>query len=190
MDDVEALARTVARNVAALRRRRGLTLDELAARSGVSKGMAVQVEQARTNPSIGTLVRLANALGASVAELVQEDGPPAAVVVPAGSGTRLWGTAAGSAAELLVGAGGRTVIELWSWTIAPGDRHAAAAHPPGAFEMLHVLEGRLEVEVDGALLEAGPGAAVRFPADRAHAYACAGDAPVRFVMVTAEPGDG
>jgi transcriptional regulator with XRE-family HTH domain/mannose-6-phosphate isomerase-like protein (cupin superfamily) len=190
MDDVEALARAVARNVAALRRRRGITLDELAARSGVSKGMAVQVEQARTNPSIGTLVRLANGLGVSVADLVQEAGPPPVTAVPAGSGTRLWVTAAGSSAELLVGAGGTTVVELWSWTIAPGERHAAAAHTAGAFEMLHVLEGRLALEVDGTRHEVGPGGAVRFLADRPHAYACAGDAPVRFEMVTVEPGAG
>ena len=42
------------------------TLEQLAARSGVSKGMVVQIEQGRTHPSIGTQSK--------VAELVTEGG--------------------------------------------------------------------------------------------------------------------
>ena len=59
-DDVNA---AVGRNVRSHRTRLAWTLDDLAARSGVSKGMLSQVEQARTNPSVATICRLATALG-------------------------------------------------------------------------------------------------------------------------------
>ena len=46
-----------------LRTAKGWSLDQLAARSGVSKGMLVHLEQARTNPSLGTLCKVAETLG-------------------------------------------------------------------------------------------------------------------------------
>ena len=49
------VAGAVALNLRRLRTSRQWSLDTLAARSGVSKGMLVQLEGARTNPSLGTL---------------------------------------------------------------------------------------------------------------------------------------
>src|SRR5258708_27572883 len=54
-----------------LRERRGFTLDELAARSGVSKGFLSEVENAKGNLSAAYLLRVANALGASVDYLLR-----------------------------------------------------------------------------------------------------------------------
>ncbi len=76
-DPSTATISTVARNVRALRTEQAWTLDELAGRSGVSKGMLVQIEQNRTNPSIGTLCRIAEAFGVSLASLVELGQSPA-----------------------------------------------------------------------------------------------------------------
>src|SRR5258706_14585950 len=70
LNDPGEVGAAVARNLADFRRRRGLSLEQLAQRSGVSKGMLVQIEQGRTNPSIATLCRVANALGVAVAPFV------------------------------------------------------------------------------------------------------------------------
>src|SRR5260221_992894 len=56
-----------------LRCRRGLTVQQLAAASGLSKGFISQVENERTSPSLATLRDLARALETSVAYLVLED---------------------------------------------------------------------------------------------------------------------
>jgi transcriptional regulator with XRE-family HTH domain len=66
-----AVSSAVARHVRALRQDRNWSLDELAGRSGVSRGMVVQIEGARTNPSIGTLCRLAEAFGVNLAALIE-----------------------------------------------------------------------------------------------------------------------
>lgn len=55
----------------ALRERRGFTLEELAARSGVSKGFLSEVENAKRSLSAEYLLRVANALGASVDYLLR-----------------------------------------------------------------------------------------------------------------------
>ncbi len=70
MADLDLLTRSLARNVKRWRTERGFTLDMLAARAGVSRGMLIQIEQARTNPSIGTIVKIGDALGVSVPTLL------------------------------------------------------------------------------------------------------------------------
>src|SRR4029450_10516841 len=81
--DASVLA-AISQRIRTRRQARKLSFDALAARSGVSKGMLVQIEKGTTNPSIGTLCRVAGALGASIADLVdaaprgQDDGVLAA----------------------------------------------------------------------------------------------------------------
>jgi len=63
-----------------LRFRRGLTVQQLADASSLSKGFISQVENDRTSPSLATLRDLARALDTSVAYLVVEDDPPPFIV--------------------------------------------------------------------------------------------------------------
>ncbi|GGK51440.1 transcriptional regulator [Planomonospora parontospora subsp. parontospora] len=184
--DPETITAAIANNVRAQRAHRQMTLDELAARSGVSRGMLVQVEQGRTNPSINTLTRIADALGVTVARMVEvSDTPVVRVVHPADVVTFAHGRA--SAARLLVGTDAPAILELWDWRLAPGDHHDGDAHPPGTREMLTVLEGELTLTVYGRSHVVGAGGAVVFSADRPHRYANEGEGPLRFVMVVTEP---
>src|SRR2546423_8138934 len=90
----------------ARRRDRGLSLDRLAALSEVSKGVLVQIENGEANPSIATLCKVAAALGASVADLVQVSNQQPAEVLPAGAPRLLWRGPKGGTATLLVGSAG------------------------------------------------------------------------------------
>jgi transcriptional regulator with XRE-family HTH domain len=178
----EEVNAAVGRNVRAGRTRLAWSLEELAARSGVSKGMLHQVEQARTNPSIATICRLADALGVTVASLVEAPEVPSARVVRADQAIQLWNGKPGSSHRLLVGSGTREQVELWDARLAPGDGYQGEAHPSGTRELLLVIEGELTMEVDGVPHLVGPGDAIAFVADCAHAYRNAGDTPVRFTM--------
>ncbi|MGJ6962158.1 helix-turn-helix domain-containing protein [Streptosporangium sp. G11] len=184
--DPETITAAVANNVRAQRAHRQMTLDELAARSGVSRGMLVQVEQGRTNPSISTLTRIADALGVTVARMVEVSDTPVVRVV-SGSDVVTFPHGESSTARLLVGTDAPAILELWDWRLAPGDHHDGDAHPPGTREMLTVLEGRLTLSVYGKSHVAETGDAVVFSADRPHKYANEGDTPLRFMMVVTEP---
>jgi transcriptional regulator with XRE-family HTH domain len=176
-DDVNA---AVGRNVRGHRTRLAWTLEDLAARSGVSKGMLSQVEQARTNPSVATICRLATALGVSVASLVEAPEMPSARVVRAGEAVTLWtGGQPGSAARLLVGSGTSQQVELWDVRMRPGDGYGSEAHPSGTRELLLVIEGELTLELDGVPNRVGAGDAIAFVADRPHAYRNRGEVPLR-----------
>lgn len=61
------------RKIRDLRLRRGMTVQQLAAASNLSKGFISQVENNRTSPSLATLQSLARALDTSMAYLVVEE---------------------------------------------------------------------------------------------------------------------
>jgi transcriptional regulator with XRE-family HTH domain len=181
-----ALMMIIAARVRGLRRERQLSLDRLAARSGVSKGMLVQIERGETNPSIGTLSKVAAALGASVADLVDLVATSRLSVIPAEAPRVLWKGVRGGEARLLVGSTGPDMLELWSWHLQPGERYDAIAHPSGTQELLHVSHGRLALIVDEATYIIATDRSAMAFTDRPHAYACIGARAVRFMMVVAE----
>lgn len=188
MQSPDAVAAAVGRNVRALRQSRRLTIDALAAAAGVSRGTVIQIETARGNPSIGTLVALAAALRVGVASLIDDDAPRV-VVRRAAAAARLWSSAAGSTAAFLIGSDPPDVVELWDWTLQPGDGFDGEAHAIGTREVLTVLEGRLDLRVGPAEQALDAGDTVLFEAHAPHRYAAAGSAPVRFLMVVLETGD-
>jgi transcriptional regulator with XRE-family HTH domain len=185
-DDVAA---AIGRNVRSLRQQRRMTIDALAAAAGVSRGTVIQIETARGNPSIGTLVHLAEALRVGVTSLVDADTSPRVVVRRAEQAVPLWTSEAGSAAVFRIGTDPPDVVELWDWTLRPGDSFEGEAHPIGTAEVLSVLDGRLGLRVGAAEHELAEGDTVMFEAHAPHRYSCVGGDPVRFTMVVLQPGD-
>jgi transcriptional regulator with XRE-family HTH domain len=187
---VEAVTAAVAQHVRALRLARGWSLDELSGRSGVSKGMVVQIEGARTNPSVGTLCRIADAFGVTVGRLLEPGTDRTVRVTAADSAPMLWRGGYGGFGRLLGGLNDPDFVELWEWRLQPRDRHESADHAPGTREVLHVLTGELTVTVDGSDHTVRAGETIDFVADKAHGYRNDGDAAVRLLMVVVmPPGD-
>jgi transcriptional regulator with XRE-family HTH domain len=183
----EAVATAIGRNVRRLRNRRALTLDGLAAAAGVSRSTVIQIEAGKANPSVGTLLALASVLRVGIGSLVDVDAGPEMVVRRRATAAQLWRTDAGSSAVFLLGTDPPDVIELWDWTLQPGEGFHSEAHPAGTREVLSVLSGTLRMRVGDAQEVMGTGDTVMFPAHAAHHYSCAGDEPVRFMMFALEP---
>ena len=163
-----------------------LSLDQLAARSGVSKGSLVKLEQGNGNPSIAVLCQVAAALGVSLADLVSHSiGQEPAEFDPQG-GKILWRGAHGGTARLIAGTSGAAMVELWEWHMKPGERHEAAAHSKGAREVITVTRGKLGFSLGGwnAVIVAGRG--LLAATDLAHSYWCEGPRSVRFHMYVSE----
>jgi transcriptional regulator with XRE-family HTH domain len=189
INNPNTISAAVARNVRSLRQQGGLTLQQLANRSGLSKGMVVQIEQERTNPSLATLVRLANAFHVSLTRLLEVGEVPPTRIIRADKTVELWRGKAGGVGCLLGGTDLPSRIELWDWRLLPNDAFLAEPQAAGTGEILYVLEGQLRLEVDreAHLLEKGDVALFR--PDRAHVYRNEGPESVRFIVAYAEPED-
>jgi len=191
MDESAAnLASVIGVRVRHERRSRGWTLDQLAESAGVSRRMVVSVEQGAVNPSVGTLLRLSDALGVGLPALVEPPEPKSVKVTRRGEGATLWSGEGGGRGVLVAGTTPPDVVELWDWTLGPGDRHASEAHAPGTKELVHVQEGSITVEVADQSVTLDAGDAVAFPGDVAHSYANPGTQPARFSLAVFEPGVG
>ncbi|WP_296036054.1 helix-turn-helix transcriptional regulator [uncultured Agrobacterium sp.] len=67
------MRKLVGRNFARLRREKGLTQEDVEARSGFSQQYLSGLERGKRNPSIVTLYEIAQALGVSHVELITPD---------------------------------------------------------------------------------------------------------------------
>lgn len=184
-----AIARTIGRRVRAGRAEHGWTLDQLAGRSGVSRRMLVNIEQGSTNPSIATLLRIADALGIGLPVLVDTAGDDDGVTVHrSGEAAPIWTTAAGGSAVLVAGAALPDVVELWDWHLGPGDTHRSEAHRSGTHELMLVLTGAVELVVGDAEHHLGTGDSAAFPGNLPHAYRNASTSEAaRFSLAVYEP---
>jgi transcriptional regulator with XRE-family HTH domain len=174
----------IAHAVRRLRSARSWTLDELAARSGISRRLIVQIEQAQSNPSIGTLLRLADAFEVALSELLPEPPTATAGMRPAGDELRLWSGPRGGAGRLLINRG---PLELWSWTLRPGESHESEAHHAGCVELLTVTTGALQLDVGGESFNLAGGDSAWFEATDAHAYRNPTRSTTHFTLVVFGP---
>lgn len=185
-----ALAKAIGARVKQERQARGWTLDQLAAAAGVSRRMVINMEHGAANPSLGSLLRISDALGVGLPALVEPPHPPSVKVTRYGEGAALWSGKAGGRGVLVAGTEPPDVVELWDWSLAPGETHTSEAHTPGTKELMQVLEGELVVTIDGQAFTLEAGDAISFSSDVAHSYANAGAQPARFSLAVFEPGVG
>ncbi|WP_104180712.1 helix-turn-helix domain-containing protein [Arthrobacter sp. B0490] len=189
-DNTSLLASVIGERVKSERQGRRWTLDQLADAAGVSRRMIVNVEQGAANPSVGTLLRISDALGVGLPALVEPPQSRSVSVTRQGDGAALWRGGLGGRGILVAGTQSPDVVELWDWTLEPGEQHTSEAHAAGTKELLHVQLGTVTVVVAGDATSLAEGDAMTFSGDVAHSYANRGAESARFTLAVFEPGVG
>lgn len=173
-----AVAVRIGVRVRSLRRDQGLTVVRLAELSGVSRRMLTQIELGQANPSLATIDKVAAALGTTLPALVDVTDSPSP------EGVEVWAGPAGSSAHLLnaVRTAGASEVELWRWTLVPGDVYEVRPDAAGADSMLHVVSGRLEIALADGPRTVDAGGSWRVSGTEPFTFR-APDGPVDFVRV-------
>jgi len=184
--DAESINQAVASKLKAYRKEQKLSLDELSRRAGISKGMLVEMEKGLANPSIAILCKVAAALGVSVADVVNVASPPAVHLIEGKDIPTLWTGPKGGTARLLAGTSGPNMIEMWRWEMQPGELFKALSHPNGTYELFHVEQGTLRIEVDETELVVPEGSSAVARTDVPHLYANDGESRLVFTMTVVE----
>src|SRR4051795_3701023 len=163
-------AAALGRRLRGERRRRGLTLDELAAASRVSRSMLSEVERGSRVPTVLVLDRIATGLATSIARLLREESGARTVVLrhdeqdvardPAGWERRVL-------SPVLPG----VEFEFMRTTIAPGvDAGVFAPHAAGSREYAAVEAGALRLSLDGDAVVLCQGDSVFYAGDCHHGF--------------------
>jgi len=167
-----AAVSTVGPRVKALREAEGLSLRELAERSGVSAPMLSQVERGETSPTLQTAARIASGLQLRLSQLLRLDEDGAVSVVRASE--RRGGGKGGHRYEVLTPPLPGQRAEISRHTLAAGAATGGPGdppmHEPGARESAIVERGTVRLLVDGAVHDLAAGDCVTFDADLPHHF--------------------
>ncbi|GAA2723322.1 XRE family transcriptional regulator [Cellulomonas aerilata] len=167
----------VASNLRRLRQAAGLSQSGLAEASGISRRTIINVEAGEANISLSGLDRLAEALGATFADLVT---PPTATRTSLD--VLAWrGSRPESKASLLGTVPVRAEAQLWSWTLGPGDRYDAEPDPLGWHEIVIVTAGHLRIEREHEVSELTAGEHAIYSSAQRYSYVNAHDGITAFV---------
>ena len=173
-----------------LRKQRELTLEQLAARSGVSAGLLSQMERGQGNPSFNTLVQVAHALSVPVASLFRSEATGSPVVrraerrrldIHAGDG----GTEPTVTELLTPGLSG--ALEVLMIEVRPGYSTHATPFTHEGEEFGIILEGRHEIHLGAVAYTLEAGDSITYSSRIPHWYRNPGDEPVRSIWVITPP---
>lgn len=168
------------------RQAKGLTLEGLAAASGVSRSMLSQVERGEANPTFATLWNLTQALGLNLDDLVTtepvvDDAP--VVVLDRAATPRLDGGDGGAVLWLLAPADRVGDVEWYELCLAPRARLVSQPHTEGTNEHATVLDGAISVTAGDGAVDVELGGTARYAADVPHQIANPFDEPARVLLV-------
>jgi transcriptional regulator with XRE-family HTH domain len=180
-DDVGAadLARRVGAQLREKRKARGLSLDELAVASGVSRAALSQIELFKSNPSLGVLWKIAVGLGIPFSELIGGQGQGVSVLRRTDAQV-LRSSDGKMESRPLSPAGSNPWVELYELRLAARASHASDPHASGTREIVVVLSGALNLRVAAEVYELASGDSVSFRADEPHAYENPGTSEARY----------
>jgi transcriptional regulator with XRE-family HTH domain len=154
----------IASALRARRKRMGMTLQELANRSGLSAPFLSQVERDHTTPSITSLVAIAQALEVDIHYFISP--PPPSQVVRRASEPELLNMGNAIRYERLTGKHGERQMEALLMTIPP--KASTPATSRGGEGFYYVLDGQLSVTLGQETFILGNGDSVHF--DQRHPY--------------------
>ena len=160
------MSSVVAPRIRALRHRRGLTVEALAAAVGIHKGHLSRIERGEKAPSIATLEAIGRALGAPMAELFGEVAADGDVLVVRREDRAVVSDGA-YAVQALVPGGAKRAAALY--LVEPGDAFLAHDLPShGGQEIAYVLEGEVELAVADRTVELRGGDCAAYDAGLSH----------------------
>lgn len=174
----------LAQRLKRLRQQRGLTLEEVASRAGLSRGWLSKVENFRVTPSLPALSKIVDVLEVPLSELFEGlERRPALAIVRSNERTDFRRDEEVSLINYASLAHTRPVrqIDPFMLTVPPQDRRPLLAH--AGEEFLHVVRGRVRLEYGDDAEELDVGDSAYFDGERPHRLVCLDDQPAEVLVV-------
>lgn len=168
-----------------LRQQRGFTLREVAEQSSLSVALLSQIENNKTEPSVGTLRKLAVVFDADVSLLFQDPEAPAIHVSRPGERFRLLAPQGLITYERLTP--GRGDFEILRAQLAPGDVSSTEPHHHDSTECVFVVQGEVDVIINGEVHSLTAGESVTFDSRLPHLYENNSEGPAEFILTVSPP---
>jgi transcriptional regulator with XRE-family HTH domain len=167
-----------------LRRGRGLTLEELAERSEVSRAMISKVERGEKNPTLVVAAKLAEGFGVTLSQFVGMEERREVVLVPRERRIVMRDPETGFERQLLSPSFGGRGVEFIRNVVPEGSTSGEfPPHRRGVEEYVAVEKGSLRATIGGEEYSLGEGDALYFEADVTHRFDNVGDGECSYYLV-------
>src|SRR5512142_3146106 len=174
-EPADAINRHLGGRVKHLRGARGWSLESLANASGVSRSMLSQIEREEANPTLAVTLRIAQAFGMGLGDLLQMPGASSALhVIRAGDHSYDYRSDKDCRIRTLSPLNLEKDVEFYEVQLQPGGALRSSPHFEGTREFLTVHKGRVRVESGSDAEELNPGDSASYRADVPHALINAG----------------
>ncbi len=155
----------------ALRKEKGWSLDKAAQETGVSKAMLGQIERGESSPTIATLWKIAAGFQTSFSAFIEESTQDnLAPIHRHGIARQLHPQDEKIRVMPLFPFDQKLNFEVFVLELLSGCEHLSPAHEKGVVEHIIVVEGKMEVLVDGNWHPLNKGEGLRFNANQPHGY--------------------
>ena len=166
----DAINRHLGGRVKELRKLRGWSLDALANASGVSRSMLGDIEREQANPTLAVTMRIAQAFGMSLGELIEMPSATSAVtVIRANDHAYDYRSDKSCRIRTLSPLNLEKDVEFYEVQLQPGGELRSAPHFEGTREFLAVQKGQVRVESAEDSETLHPGDSASYRADVPHA---------------------
>jgi len=179
------LDQRIAERARELRAMRGLTLEALAERSGVSRSMISLIERGESSPTAVLLERLASGLNVPLASLFEAPGPNPEPVARRADQPRWRDPASGYVRRNVSPGGFASPIQIVEVEFPPGARVAfdTGARDVRVHQQVWVLKGSIDVRVGDDRQELQTGDCFAFVLDRPVTFQNRTSKPARYAVV-------
>ena len=168
--DEQGIAKDIGRVLRELRKRRGLSLNELAQSSGVSRSMLSQMETGRSVPSVLVLCKIARTFDVPVTLFLKSEDSERPQFI-SGEQTPLRISGEGKCAwRSLMPEGQERKTEFYEITLRGGGIEKVPPYPQGARGNLALSGGSLLVALGGRRHRLAEGDVLEFAASQPHTY--------------------
>ncbi len=175
---------TVGERIRQLRLGLVLSVRTLAATTGCSPSLITQAERRRVTPSVGSLERIAMALGVSLGTLFAEPEPPPSQPVRAHARCHVVSTWSPVSIEALRPTDGVGTLEPLLITMATGGGSGTFPTAPVGEKFAFVLQGEVTPTLGDEAHRLGPGDAITFAAAVPHQLENTSPAPEHVLAVS------
>jgi transcriptional regulator with XRE-family HTH domain len=166
----EAIHRHLGGRVKNLRLERGWSLEALAGASGVSRSMLSQIEREQANPTLAVTLRIAQAFGMTLGELLEMPSATSAVtVIRADDRAYHYRSEKHCRIRTLSPLNLEKDVEFYEVQLLPGGALRSAPHFEGTREFITVQKGQVQIESAGDAEVLSPGDSASYRADVPHA---------------------
>ncbi|MGE5483853.1 MAG: helix-turn-helix domain-containing protein [Ignavibacteriales bacterium] len=169
-----------------IRSERQMSLKDLAQATGISDSMLSQIEHSRTSPSVGTLKKIADALGVSVGSLFDGGSEGQSRVVRSAQRKTLIPPCSGIRYQLLV-PDLQGDLEFIYVSFEPGADTGEPLFVHRGEEAGVVLSGSVQVTVGDDVFTLNPGDSIRFDPSIPHRFRNAADEVSTAIWVITPP---